>query len=408
MNKLSERTSTGLTLVRSLKQLIASRRLKAFFREVKGNYTLTYLNLFLCLRDVYSRRELARIARRCVWNRMYNDLDAEVLRDITYRTHNFEVIERALAEGRGALLATQHVGPYRRTFLELIRRGYKVQLVLDAAGSVKVYEQIKNYFAQMKTEHLHENLQVINAEQPRSARQILRALKHNELVLIYLDGNTGVGGTEQANKHNVQVNFFGQKVSVRKGACHLAHIARSPIIPLLASWQNGTPVIDALTPVVPRRDVEIDDFCRAGMQALYAVSEEFIRARPEQFEEWFHLHRWLAHDAAGQKAQIDVSGLKEAYVRFQQELSEGTSRYRVDASKVLVLPVGAGELLVDGEHSRILKVRPVTREVVAALSAEITLGGLTKKLRGRHSTQHVLEELVRLKGLNLLECPVAD
>lgn len=408
MSKLSERTVTGLTLARSLQRIVASGHLPAFFREVKGSYTLTYLNLFLCLRDAYSPRQLAQLARRCVWNRIYNDFDAEVLRGLTYQTNNFEFIERALAEGRGALLATQHVGPYRWTFLELLRRGHKVQLVLDAAGSVKVYEQIKHYFALRNMEHLHERLQIINAEQPRSARQILRALKHNELVLIYLDGNTGVGGQDQANKHNVQVDFFGQRVSVRKGACHLSYLAQSPIIPLLASWQNGTAVIDALAPVVPNRDVEIDEFCRAGMQELFAVSEKFIRARPEQFEEWFHLHRWLAKDTNGQKARVNLDDLKQAYARFQHELEGGTSHYRVDSSKVIVLEVGAGELLVDGEHRRILNVRPATREVVAALSEGITLERLTKKLRGRYSTQHVLEELVRLKGLNLLECPQAN
>lgn len=408
MSKLSERVVTGLTLARSLQQIIGSGRLPAFCREVKGSYTLTYLNLFLCLRDAYSPRELARLARRCIWNRIYNDFDAEVLRGLTYQTNNFEIIERALTQGRGALLATQHVGPYRWTFLELIRRGYKVQLVLDAAGSIKVYEQIKHYFALRNMEHLHERLQIINAEQPRSARQILRALKHNELVLIYLDGNTGVGGQDQANKHNVQVDFFGQRVSVRKGACHLAHLAQSPIIPLLASWQNRTAVIDALAPVIPQREVEIDEFCRTGMQELFAVSEKFIRARPEQFEEWLHLHRWLAKDAGKQKTRLNLDDLKLAYTRFEHELEGGTSHYRVDASKVIVLPVGAGELLVDGEHRRILNVRPVTREVVAALAHGITLERLAKKLRGRYSTQHVLEELVRLKGLNLLECPQAN
>lgn len=405
MSSIAKRFTTGLALARSLQRITFAGRSRSYLREMKGNHTYAHMNLFLSLREPEHLRRIRQISRRNIWERIYNDLDFEALEWDPFETVNLNALHQALEKGRGALLATQHFGPYRRMFYELIRRGFTVNLVLDAAVSSKSYELVSTQLLRQNKSlpDLTDRLLIINAEKPASARQILRALKRNEPVIIYLDGNTGVGGQRETRLHSVNVEFFGQQIAVRKGTCHLAYLAQSPVIPLFASWCDGRkPRMEFFDPIVPAPETDVETFCREGMQRLYALSELFINKHPEQFEEWFHVHRWRLPDVGGQLSG-DVSALKETYEELKREVAHGSACHRVDQSKALVVTMGGQELLVDGAGRRVLKTRPPTRAIVRELAAGRTLKKLMARMKGSYSQQQVLEELTRLKGLQLLE-----
>jgi lauroyl/myristoyl acyltransferase len=404
MARIAQKITTALALLRSLQRITLSGRSRSYFREIKGTYTCAHMNLFLSLREPQQRQRIKQIARGHIWERIYNDLDFEALNWGVFETVNLDALDQALKKGHGALLATQHIGAYRRIFYELIQRGFKVNLVLDAAVSAQGYTLIKTQLARQKKSlpDLESRLHIINAENPGSARQILRALKRNEAVVIYLDGNTGVGGQIETARHSVAVKFFGQQIAVRKGTCHLAYLAQAPIIPLFANWCDGRkPRMELFDPIVPDRASDVETFCRQGMQKLYTLSEAFIRKHPEQFEEWFHLHRWRLPEA--RQPAGEVSSLKEAYNELKQEMADGSARHRVDPSKALVMVVGGKELLLDSERGRVIKARPLTRAIVRELAAGCTLKRLMAQLQKSYSQQEVLEELTRLRGLQLLE-----
>lgn len=405
MSRIAKNAATGLALARSFKQITFAGRSRNYLREMTSNYACAHMNLFLSLTEPQQRQRVKQISRHNAWERIYNDLDFETLEWDLFDVVNLDRLRQALDKGRGALLATQHVGPYRRLFYELVRRGFKVNLVLDAEVSSNILQRISNQLARQNKSlpDLEERLLIINAEKTGSARQILRALKRNEPVIIYLDGNTGVGGQKETSQHGVTVDFFDQKVAVRKGTCHLAYLAQSPVIPLFANWCDGRkPRMEFFDPIVPDPQSDVEEFCRQGMQKLYTLSETFIREHPEQFEEWFHMHRWRLPEAGGQSAS-DGSSLKEAYNELKREMEEGSAQYRVDQSKTLVVVVGGKELLVDGRRRRVLKARPLTQAIVRELAVARPLKKLMAQLQKRYSQQEVLQELTRLSSVQLLE-----
>lgn len=406
MSSITKNMATGLALAQSLRQITLAGQSRSYFRQIKGTYSCAHMNLFLSLREPQQRRRIKQISRRNIWERVYNDLDFEALKWDPYDVVNLDALNQALEKGHGALLATQHVGPYRRIFYELMRRGHTVNIVLDAVLSAQIIPLIKNQLSRQNkpTADLEERFLVINAEKPGgSAREILRALKRNQPVIVYLDGNTGVGGQKETSQHSVIVEFFNQQIAVRKGACHLAYLAKAPIIPLFASWRDGRrPRMEFFDPIVPDSDEDVESFCRQGMQKLYTLSERFIREQPEQFEEWFHVHRWRLPDAGAQRTG-DVSSLQKAYDELKQESEDGSTRYRVDQSKALVVDMGGKELLVDGERRRVLKAQPLTRVIIKELAEGRPLKKLMVQLENSYSQKQVLEELTRLKSLHLLE-----
>lgn len=406
MSRITKNMATALALAKSVQRITFAGRSGSYIREMKGNYSCAHMNLFLSLREPQQRQRIKQISRRNIWERVYNDLDFEVLKWEPYDVVNIDTLNQALEKGHGALLATQHVGPYRRLFYELIRRGHTVNIVLDAVVSAQLYPLIRNQLSRQNKSmpDLEERLLIINAEKPGgSAREILRALKRNQPVIIYLDGNTGVGGQKQTSQHSVTVEFFDQQIAVRKGTCHLACLANAPIIPLFASWRDGRcPTMEFFDPIVPDPDEDVESFCRQGMQKLYTLSEQFIREYPEQFEEWFHVHRWRLPGAGAQRTG-DASSMKKAYEELEQELDGGSCRYRVDQSKALVVDMGGKELLIDGERRRVLKARPLTRAIVKELAGGRTLNKLLAQFEKNYSRNDILEELTRLRGLQLLE-----
>src|SRR5690349_5788694 len=120
MSRTSKTMATGVALARSLQRITLAGRARSYLREMKGTYTCAYMNLCLSLREPQQRLRIKQISRHNIWERLYNDLDFEALGWGPFDVVNLEALQQALQKGHGALLATQHVGPYRRIFYELI------------------------------------------------------------------------------------------------------------------------------------------------------------------------------------------------------------------------------------------------------------------------------------------------
>ncbi|HZI87719.1 MAG TPA: hypothetical protein VFD48_12860, partial [Pyrinomonadaceae bacterium] len=116
MSSITKNMATGLALAQSLRQITLAGQLRSYFRQIRGTYTCAHMNLFLSLREPQQRRRIKQISRRNIWERVYNDLDFEALKWDPYDVVNLDALNQALEKGNGALLATQHVGPYRRIF----------------------------------------------------------------------------------------------------------------------------------------------------------------------------------------------------------------------------------------------------------------------------------------------------
>jgi len=123
-----------------------------------------------------------------------------------------EHIDRALARGRGLILATFHFGNWELAGLLLARRGYPITTV---AG-----EQLRpGWTDQVKALKNAYGIRVVG--RGASIRSIYRDARCNRAIVLHLDGDLFEGGH--------QAPLLGRNVLVPRGPAHLSRVLDCPI-----------------------------------------------------------------------------------------------------------------------------------------------------------------------------------
>lgn len=140
-----------------------------------------------------------------------------------FRTEgNWGALQKARASGRGAILASAHLGNWHGGGVAVGRHGVPVRAVLyhNHAG-----DQLDQKVAR------RGNVQqtFIDAD-PLSMMEILRALNRGEVLAMLVD--------KPWDSRSVAVPFFGRPCLFPVGPVRLARMARVPIFPAFCVWQE--------------------------------------------------------------------------------------------------------------------------------------------------------------------------
>jgi len=167
-----------------------------------------------------SRRERVRIARRMM--RSYNSMMFEFLRlphlsrdellravEVVGREH----LEQAVARGRGVIIASSHIGNWELAAVVLAHWGY----TLYAVAGVQLSRWLTPAVRETKAE-----LAIHTVAHEEGLRRLLRALEHNDVVALMVDGDL--------YQHGVGVEFFGRETRWPAGPGVLAQRAGALII----------------------------------------------------------------------------------------------------------------------------------------------------------------------------------
>ncbi|MCA9544388.1 MAG: hypothetical protein KC613_08355 [Myxococcales bacterium] len=187
-------------------------------------------------------------------------------------------LEGALAEGRGVLLLTAHLGAFERlvrapevcgTRLWVVTRRFRVASAQGAWGALR-----------------RGGAGLLPAG--ASARAALQALRRNEAVAFVLDQH-------DPSPKAVVAPFFGRPAATSRDLARLARLTGAPVVPVFTWWDGQRHRLKALPAVAwDRQAAEADE---AGTRACLAVVEQAIRQHPEQ---WLWLHRrWKVDQGAG-------------------------------------------------------------------------------------------------------------
>ena len=167
-----------------------------------------------------TRRERMQIARRMM--RSYNCMLFEFFRlpHLTRRellesveVEGREHLERAVARGRGVILASTHIGNWELAAVMLAHWGY----TLHAVAGVQLNRWLTPAVRETKTE-----LAIHTVSPEDGFRRLLRALEHNDLVALMVDGDV--------YHHGVPVEFFGRETAFPSGPGVLAQRTGALII----------------------------------------------------------------------------------------------------------------------------------------------------------------------------------
>ncbi|MBI4565478.1 MAG: lysophospholipid acyltransferase family protein [Planctomycetes bacterium] len=233
------------------------------------------------------------------------------------KLENFQIFDKALAEGRGVIVVCAHLGNWELAALATSLAGYPL---------VSVARPIENPFLDAYVNRLRSSTGQRIVPKYNAVRTMAASLKRNSILAILADQN--------ARKDGVFVPFFGRPASTVRSAALLALKYGAPIIPV-NFYRHGrmehrvvaTPPLD-----VPRDPgITREEAVRRITAAFTARLEAFIREHPEQ---WMWLHaRWKtkppesAEPGPSDEKTLSRSRREDGEARRdRQDANQGTER----------------------------------------------------------------------------------
>lgn len=226
--------------------------------------------------DALARRHARDLLKTAVEVARFRELPALLARgDI--RAGGLEHLEAALAEGRGAVLLSAHLGNWELLISALGLLGYPVHAVVLRQSST-----LFNRWLVRERERFGSK--VVYADEA-TREGVARILEGNGLLLLLADHHH-YGGSAR----NI-VDFFGRPVSVPGGPVAYSTRFRAPLIPIYTLREAGDRHRIVVEP--PLQLIETgrpgEDFL-ANCRLYISVFERWITEHPDQWM-WSH-ERW--------------------------------------------------------------------------------------------------------------------
>ena len=138
-----------------------------------------------------------------------------IARDPDYVRGNFEILDQALAGGRGVLAITGHVGNWELLAATVAARGYGVSVVARRVNDERFDALITRFRGD-------QGMEILLRDAPDFLGQVRGALAQNRIVAILMDQDSRGAG--------VFVPFFGRPAHTPPGAAVLALRTRVPVV----------------------------------------------------------------------------------------------------------------------------------------------------------------------------------
>ena len=181
----------------------------------------------------------------------------------------FTALDRALEQGRGAVVVCMHYGNWDLGAGATAARGYPVTVVAETFADERLDAMVVGARERL-------GMEIIKLE--RAGPSLVRALRRNGLLALLIDRPVPGEG--------VKVNFFGEEVEVPAGPARLALLTGAQVVPaafvrVRTDRQDVETLADFSIDYTPTGDTPAD--VRAITQAIMSVHEGYIRRCPEQW-----------------------------------------------------------------------------------------------------------------------------
>ena len=189
--------------------------------------------------------------------------------------HGLDNIDMALADGKGVIVVTLHMGSVDAAAITVARSNYPMNVVVDKVINDRVNRWIQGVRVKF-------GLKVIAAKR-EAVPNLLKSLRRNEVLAMLIDC---------PRLGNIKVKFCGAKAKVPGGPAALALRTGARIIPTAMVRTKGnrfTTYFDKPLNFEPTGDFARD--VQALTQKIMDSMEQTVRAYPDQ---WFMFRRiWV-------------------------------------------------------------------------------------------------------------------
>lgn len=132
-------------------------------------------------------------------------------------------IDQAIARGKGLVVLTAHMGNFEHGASRLGAKGYKVVAPAERLQPEPLFE----LFCRLRA---HHNMRLLPADSRETLRDLMTALKNNEIVVIVAD--------RYVTGSSIEVPFFGEPARLPTSAIALAQRTGAPVQAVF-SWRTG-------------------------------------------------------------------------------------------------------------------------------------------------------------------------
>ena len=220
-----------------------------------------------------ARRSFQNIGKNLMEFMQLPRMSAETLHQLV-SLEGREHIDKALAQGRGAIILTAHFGNWELLGASILAHGYTIRGITRELRSKRLEAIVSSY---------REKVGWQGIDRDRSVREVLRCLNRNELIAILADVDTRTRG--------IFVDFFGKPAYTPYSPVAFALKTGAPILPTFIVRQpdnSHRAIIEAPLPLQQSGEKEAD--LLVNTQQFTKVIESYIRRHPEQ-RIWMH-ERW--------------------------------------------------------------------------------------------------------------------
>jgi KDO2-lipid IV(A) lauroyltransferase len=176
-----------------------------------------------------------------------------------------QVLNRAMAEGRGVILVTGHIGSWELGARYLQSLGYNLHVVAGVQMNTLLTGAVKE--AKEK-----RGIEVINPDD--SSRKILKALQSNGILALLVDGNVYTGGVEWP--------LFGRSARLPDGPVRLARASGAPVVGGYCRRVGYNRFAIHIESILGVRDLEsLSD--EESLAKVYGAFERFVRENADQW-----------------------------------------------------------------------------------------------------------------------------
>lgn len=202
------------------------------------------------------------------------------------RIEGREFLDQALAQGKGVVGLSAHLGNFPLISLKLAQLGYIVHVVARPMRD----EQAGDYVHALRIESGVRT--IFSYPRRECVNNIIRALRNNEIVIIQMDQNFGTGG--------VWVKFFDHLAATPVGPVIFAMRTDSAVVPIYIDREGMGKHCIKILPVCPlEQSPDKDEMTLLNTIKFTNIIESWVRRIPQQWS-WLH-RRWKSQPSEKMK-----------------------------------------------------------------------------------------------------------
>lgn len=192
---------------------------------------------------------------------------ASMVRSITLVEGDWGYLDDALAQGKGVVLITGHLGCFDYIGNSLHAKGYKLTAVTGRTTSRFIFDGVT---------HLRGSKGITLVEPtPSGVRRVIQALRRGECVVFLTDRDFFQNGRP--------VVFFGEETTLPPGPVRIARDSGAPIVPIFTRRAGKRHQMILKPWFLVDKTASIDADVDRGLDQVKTVLEDAISANPAQW-----------------------------------------------------------------------------------------------------------------------------